>query len=89
MGWSRYRDKNPVPTSPLVDDLATAPSGPVPNKATVLYVDQSEVSTLILVATNTVHCFSLAERATRSNNMSPKPGQDRTEPFPPIIDHSH
>ena len=29
MGWSRYRDANPVPTSPLTDDLATAPSGPV------------------------------------------------------------
>ena len=27
LGWSR--DTNPVPTSPLADDLATAPSGPV------------------------------------------------------------
>ena len=26
---NRYRDANPVPTSPLADDLDTAPSGPV------------------------------------------------------------
>ena len=25
-GWSRYRDTNPVPTSPLADDITTAPS---------------------------------------------------------------
>ena len=25
----RYRDANPVPTSPLANDVATAPSGPV------------------------------------------------------------
>ena len=31
-GWSRYRDANPVPTSPLADDIATAPSGPVNRK---------------------------------------------------------
>ena len=29
LGWSRYRDMNPVPTSPLADDTTTAPSGPV------------------------------------------------------------
>ena len=29
LGWSRYRDENPVPTSPLACDLATAPSRPV------------------------------------------------------------
>ena len=29
LGWSRYRDANPVPTSPLADDITTAPSGPV------------------------------------------------------------
>ena len=28
-GWRRYRDANPVPTSPLDNDLATVPSGPV------------------------------------------------------------
>ena len=28
LGWSRYRDTNSVPTSPLADDIATAPSGP-------------------------------------------------------------
>ena len=27
--WSRYRNANPVPTSPFSDDLSTAPSGPV------------------------------------------------------------
>ena len=27
LGWSRYRDAYPVPTSPLADDIATAPSG--------------------------------------------------------------
>ena len=27
LGWSRYRDANPVPTNPLAD--ATAPSRPV------------------------------------------------------------
>ena len=26
---SRYRDVNPVPTSPFADDIATAPSRPV------------------------------------------------------------
>ena len=26
-GWSWYRVANPVPTSPLVDNLATVPSG--------------------------------------------------------------
>ena len=26
--WSRYRDANPVPTSPLADDVAIAPLGP-------------------------------------------------------------
>ena len=25
LGWSRYRDANRVPTSPLADDIATAP----------------------------------------------------------------
>ena len=25
--WSRYRDTNSVPTSPLSDDIPTAPSG--------------------------------------------------------------
>ena len=29
MCWSRYRDANPAPTTPLADDIATAPSGPV------------------------------------------------------------
>ena len=29
LGWSRYRDANPVPTSPLADEITTAPSGPV------------------------------------------------------------
>ena len=29
LGWSRYRDMNPVPAIPFTDDLATAPSGPV------------------------------------------------------------
>ena len=29
LGWSRYRDANPVPTSPLADDITTAPSVPV------------------------------------------------------------
>ena len=29
MGWSWYRDVNPVPTSPLADDIATVPSRPV------------------------------------------------------------
>ena len=29
LGWNRYLDVNPVPTSPLADDLATAPLGPV------------------------------------------------------------
>ena len=28
-GLSRYRDANAAPTSPLADDIATAPSGPV------------------------------------------------------------
>ena len=28
-GLDQYRDVNPVPTSPLADDIATAPSGPV------------------------------------------------------------
>ena len=27
--WNRYRDSNPVPASPLADDIATTPSGPV------------------------------------------------------------
>ena len=29
LGGSWYRDANPVPTSPLADDLATEPSGPI------------------------------------------------------------
>ena len=29
LGWSRYRDASTVPTSPLVDDIVTALSGPV------------------------------------------------------------
>ena len=29
LGWSRYRDANPVPISPLGNDIATAPTGPV------------------------------------------------------------
>ena len=27
LGWSQYWDTNPVPSSPLADDIATAPSG--------------------------------------------------------------
>ena len=30
LGWSQYQDANPVPTSPLADDISTAPSGAVP-----------------------------------------------------------
>ena len=29
VGWSWYRDVNPVPTSPLANDLVTVPSRPV------------------------------------------------------------
>ena len=29
LDWCRYRDANPVPTSSLASDIATAPSGPV------------------------------------------------------------
>ena len=29
LGWNPYRDANPVPTSPIADDIATVPSGPV------------------------------------------------------------
>ena len=29
IGLERYRDANPVPTSPLLDDITSAPSGPV------------------------------------------------------------
>ena len=29
LDWSLYRDANPVPTSPLADDITTAPSGSV------------------------------------------------------------
>ena len=29
LGGCRYRDANPVPTNPLVDDIAIRPSGPV------------------------------------------------------------
>ena len=29
LGWSRYRDTNPVPTNPLADDITTCPLGPV------------------------------------------------------------
>ena len=28
LGWNQYQDANPVPTSPLADCIATAPSGP-------------------------------------------------------------
>ena len=27
LGWSRYRDANPVPTIPLADDITNAPLG--------------------------------------------------------------
>ena len=29
LGWSHYRDVNPVPTNALCDDSASEPSGPV------------------------------------------------------------
>ena len=29
LGWRRYRNANPVPTSPLSYDITTAPSGPI------------------------------------------------------------
>ena len=29
LGWSMYQDANPVPTSPLANDITTAPSGSV------------------------------------------------------------
>ena len=29
LGWSRYRDANPIPISPFADNLSTAPPGPV------------------------------------------------------------
>ena len=34
LGWSRYRDANPVPTSRLADNITTAPLGPVLNENT-------------------------------------------------------
>ena len=34
LGWSRHRDANTVPTSPLADDIATAPSEPVAKEQT-------------------------------------------------------
>ena len=39
--WSRYQDANPVPTSPLADDIATAPS--ILYDVTVLYTLENEV----------------------------------------------
>ena len=27
LGWSRYRDTNPIPTNPLAVDITTTPSG--------------------------------------------------------------
>ena len=62
LGWSWYRDANPIPTSPLADDLATAPLGPESQIRQLFCiqtsnVDQSEVSTFIVIATYKVHAF--------------------------------
>ena len=36
--WSRYRDGNPVPASPLADDISIAPSEPVTQQKVTLYL---------------------------------------------------
>ena len=32
LSWNRYRDENPLPTSPLADGIANVPPGPVYRK---------------------------------------------------------
>ena len=36
IGPLKTRDANPIPTSPLADDLATATSGPIPLRSVAL-----------------------------------------------------
>ena len=47
--WSRYRDANPVPTIPLANNLATAPSRPVKltNILSLKCIAQWEIKTLM------------------------------------------
>ena len=58
---SRYQDVNPVPTSPLVDVLATVPLGPVWN--VLFYCCHSFTPTL---RENPIHCFVSSEGSFKS-----------------------
>ena len=47
LGLSRYRDSNSGPTSPLTDNIATAPSGPVSqHSATSIFIKDGAYSQL-------------------------------------------
>ena len=52
IGWSRYRDANTIPTSPLADDITTALSGPV-NNTRFLAPKATQVNHLLLCLINT------------------------------------
>ena len=58
-GWSRYRDANPVHTSPLADGIATSPSGPVHNRRRQgnisIYLTERERNVLFNDALNTFY----------------------------------
>ena len=55
LGWSRYRDTNPVPTSPLADDII------VPKF--YLYVEWSQT---VLIA---VLCLGVCDAVTTGNGL--------------------
>ena len=38
LSWSQYQDANLAPTSPLADDLATEPLGPVTGRKEIFYL---------------------------------------------------
>ena len=53
LGWSRYQDVNPIPTSPLADDIASAPSG------LTLYVVSQLYPMMVVVANQCVDVSQL------------------------------
>ena len=66
LGWSLYRDGNPVPTSPLADDIATAPSRPI--ACTLSLTDPEFMSTKLGVNLAINQHFALFS-AGRSTSM--------------------
>ena len=74
LGGSQYRDANPVPTSPLNNDLATLPLGPVSGPSFSL--DDQITQTLVCQTIKYNYFISVAVNLIVSNEVYQQETQD-------------